>query len=180
MPDDTLILLNYRELIAKRIAERDGTPLPNGTLAHASVLIEAMFGAASKSIRILTGSLNARVYGTPEVIVCAQQFLANPIHSLEIIFEDDLDDDAIARHPLLASLGPGANAKLWKLKPAFRKKIESHFALMDDDSYRFEADKTQPSAIAAFGDKGFYNTLSTFFDALKEFGCKEIKLPTPA
>ena len=175
-----LVLLNYRDLIAKRIADRDGTPLPNGTLLHAAMLMEAMFSAASKSIRILTGSLNARVYGSPEVIACARQFLATSGHTLEVIFEDELDDDAVARHPLLASLGPGANVRLWKLDPTLRKKITSHFALMDDDSYRFEADKAKPSAIAAFGDRAFCKSLSTFFEALKKYGCKEIRLPVPA
>jgi hypothetical protein len=177
---DDLVLLNYRDLIAKRIADRDGTPLPNGTLLHAAMLMEAMFSSASKSIRILTGSLNARVYGSPEVIACARQFLATSGHSLEIIFEDEIDEDAVARHPLLASLGPGANVRLWKLKSVFRKKIVAHFALMDDDSYRFEADKTKPSAIAAFGDKVFCKTLSGFFETLQKYACEEIRLPVPA
>jgi hypothetical protein len=175
-----LYLRDYRALIARSIRERDGSPIPNGTLAHATVLMEAMFQTASRKIRILTGELNPRVYGTPEVVAYSRQFLADSDHSLEIIFEGDFDENQAARHPLLSAAGPGANLRLWKLKPDFRSRVISHFALMDDDTYRFEADKTKSSAVAAFGNKEFTKVLSDVFQTLRDRACIEMRLPVLA
>lgn len=171
-----LHLQDYRALIWDSIRKRDGTPIPNGTLAHATILMEAFFKTAAKQIYILTGELNPRVYGTPEVVASARQFLADADHSLEIIFEGDFDENQTARHPLLSAIGPGAKLKVWKLDPKFRKNVPAHFALMDTDSYRFEADKTQSSAVAAFGDKEFTSLLTTVFQALRDRACKEMRL----
>ena len=167
------MLLNYGNLIAQRIEKRDGTPIPNGTLAHASLLVEAMFRHASSAVRILTGELNARVYGTPEVISRAQEFLANSEHTLEIIFEGDFDDAELKRHPLLASVNP-SNVKLFRLNADLKSKVRAHFAIMDTDSYRFEADKLKPSAVAAFGDKSFARDLLNVFEGFKSHGSKQI------
>jgi hypothetical protein len=74
------------------------------------MLVEAMFANAQKSVRIMTGELNARVYGTPEVIREASQFLANSEHSVQIVVESSCDDGEIARHPLLSTIQETAKA----------------------------------------------------------------------
>lgn len=171
----------YLQLIEKAIKNRDGTPLPNGTLDHARMLMEAMFRTASKSLRILTGTLNARVYGTPEAIERAKQFLANPAHTLSIIFEEPFTAEQADRHPLLAAVRHFPNVKLYSLKPELRDRISSHFAVTDEDSYRYEADKTKPSAVAAFGDKeGMAGTLTKTFDLLTAIGSTPLRLPVTA
>jgi hypothetical protein len=167
----------YRALILERLQARDGTPIPNGTIAHAALLVEAMFKNASDKIRILTGELNARVYGAPEIVAAARQFLADADHSLEIIFECEFNDNDAARHPLLAALGPGANVTLWRLEPKFRQAVTAHFALMDEDSYRYEADKTKDSAVAAFGDREFTESLIRLFENMKAKACVQFRMP---
>lgn len=171
---------NYSELIKDRIAKRDGTPLPNGTMGHAALLMESIFLNASKSIQILTGELNARVYGTDRIVSAARQFLADSEHQLEIVFEGPIEVADAGRHPLLAIIGYDANVKLWKVNPKFRGRLVSHFALMDDDSYRFEPDKNEPSAVAAFGDRKFADQLGKIFTALKNDLSEEFRLPVPA
>lgn len=171
-------LAAYAALIAERLTKHDGTPIPNGTVAHASMLVEAMFKNASNSVRILTGELNARVYGTPEMIAAARQFLVNSDHQLEVLFEGNFDDNEAVRHPLLAAVGHFSNVKLWRLKPSLRERVLSHFSLMDSDCYRFEGDKSKPSAIAAFGDAQFTKKLSDIFNNLKSFGSVSFKMPT--
>jgi hypothetical protein len=175
-----VVVPDYAELIRERIATRDGTPLPNGTLAHATMLLEAMFLNASKCVRILTGELNARVYGTPAVISAARQFLADSNHRLEIIFEGPFDDGEAARHPLLTVIGSNPNVSLWRLRPEVQGKLRSHFALMDDDSYRFEPDKREPSAVAAFGDPAFNSKLREVFERTKTALALPLRIKVPA
>jgi hypothetical protein len=171
--------LQYRKLISDSIAKRDGSPIPNGTNRHASMLIEAMFANAQKAVRILTGELDARVYGTPEIIREAGQFLANSDHSLTVIAESGFDDDEISRHPLLSTIQASANFHLYRATPELTSVLKFHFALMDDDSYRFEADKSKTAAIAAFGDKPFAQTLAGLFEAIHGVA-QEIRKPVAA
>jgi hypothetical protein len=166
MTDD--FLNDYDRLIESRYLAYDGKPFPNGTLRHAGMIVDAMFRHAKKRVRILTGELNARAYGTPYVIDSALQFLANSDHSLEIIFEGQFDDGEARRHPLLAMIGTDANVILYRLREDQRANVKSHFALMDDASYRYEADKRRPSAIAAFNDKTFAEQLTSIFEALRD------------
>lgn len=173
--------IEYRRLIAEKLLKRDGTPIPNGTLRHASLLIEAIFGNAQRSVKILTGELNARVYGTSQVIAKALQFLANSDHSLDIVFESTFDDGEAARHPLLSAIRESPNVQLWRLSPSATSELKFHCALMDDDSYRYEGDKTKPAAIAAFGDRDFARTLGAVFAALRTNHSTKLEVaPVPA
>lgn len=169
-------LREYRSLILQSIQKHDGTPIPNGTREHASVLMEAFFKTALKRIWILTGELNPRVYGTPDVVAYCRQYLADRKHSLEIIFESNIDDGEIGRHPLLSTICASASVRLWRLKQEVRDEVPSHFCVMDDDCYRFEADKHKPSAIAAFGDPSFTGKLSEVFHTLRDRACTELRL----
>jgi hypothetical protein len=171
---------DYGELLRSRIEARDGTPLPNGTPVYEMMLMLVMFKNAGSIIRILTGKLNARVYGSEEVISAAKQFLANPDHRLEIIFEEEIGDEDLARHPLLAALEERSNLELWRVRPEWQGKLLSHFALMDGDSYRFEADKTKPSGVAVFGDKEHFRLLANAFEAIKKMMCDKVHLLVPA
>jgi hypothetical protein len=128
-----------------------------------------MFSHAQSAIRILTGELNAFAYGTSGVIARARQFMADSNHSLQIALTDDFDDSAALRHPLLAALGPGSNVTLIRVPSEFAKHIPCHFAVMDDDSYRYEGDKTKPAAIAVFGDRAFAGELTKLFSAISRY-----------
>ena len=74
----------------------------------------------------------------------------------------------------------GTNVKLWRIRSTWQGKLKSHFALMDDDSYRFEADKTKDSAVAAFGDKAYFRTLDEFFETIKKFAADPVQAPVHA
>jgi hypothetical protein len=174
------LLPDYAALIEDRIAKRDGTPLLNGTLDHAMMIIQAMFSHAVQSVKILTGTLNARVYGNEAVISAARQFLANPDHRLEIVFEEKIEELDLAHHPLLAALEGRENLQIWRVMPEYQGKFVSHFALMDDDSYRFEADKSQTSAVAAFGDKKRFKQLDSAFASVKKMMSTELRVPALA
>jgi hypothetical protein len=158
---------DYAELIQSSIAKRDGTPIPNGTIEHATMLIEAMLRNGKNSVRILTGELNARLYGTEQIILAARQFLSDFNRKLEIVVEGKSEDKELILNPLIIAIKSSPNLNIWRLKPERRDQLKSHFSLMDDDSYRYEPNKEEPSAIAAFGDKPFTETLLKVFEGLK-------------
>src|SRR5258706_16322970 len=97
-------LAEYAKLVAERLAARDGKPFPNGSIAHAQVIIETMFRSAVQRIRIVTGELNEHVYGSPAIMDSASQFLSLPGRSLEIVFECPFMDSMARTHPLLSTI----------------------------------------------------------------------------
>jgi hypothetical protein len=169
------MMTRYHQLLVSHLDSRKGDPFPNGTSEHASLLVKEFFRTATRSIRILTTDLNARVYGTPDIVAVARQFLASREHVLEVIFDGEIGQDEITYHPLLGHVGCKNNVHLWRLTPEAASGIRSHFILMDDDSYRLEPDKERPSGIAAFGDREFSQRLSSIFENLKSHTCIEIK-----
>ena len=54
-----------------------------------------------------------------------------------------------------------------------------HFVVVDDDSYRFESDKTKPSAVAAFGHKEGAENLNEIYEYLWD-QCERVNvIPAP-
>ena len=69
-------MIGYVEKVRRAAISRNGEPLYNGSVDHAAVLAEAMFTHAEKSVDILTGELNARVYGGAAVVDRVKEFLS--------------------------------------------------------------------------------------------------------
>lgn len=156
------MIAKYRERVKSAAEARNGEPVYNGSIEHAAVLAEAMFAHAQKEVCILSGELNARVYGREDVVEQANLFLADPEHTAKILVEDgtSLDWD---NHPLLRAVNDNLNVEVKEVPTALQARYKFHFIVMDSDSYRFEQDKSQPVAIAAFGDvKGGANMRKIF------------------
>jgi len=152
---------------------RNGQAIFNGSLDHAAIIVENMFAHASTSINILTGRLNARVYGCDEVMEQAKLFLADPAHTVNILIEDmdALNDD----HPFVREFWDNKNVRIRNLPKSASEQVTYHFLVMDDDSYRFEKDKGAPLAIAAFGDKVGAKNMQEIFALLWGFGADQVK-----
>jgi hypothetical protein len=151
-----------------------------GWIFEVAQLVDDVLSGYTYNFQALTGTLNARVYGNEAVITAARQFLATPDHRLEIVFEEKIEELDLARHPLLAALDGRENLQIWRVMPEYQGKFVSHFALMDDDSYRFEADKSQTSAVAAFGDKKRFKQLDSAFESVKKMMSTELRVPALA
>jgi hypothetical protein len=172
--------VEYRRLIEDMYAKRDGTPIPNGSLANANVLIEALFKYGKSTIRILTGELNQAVYATPSAILYAKLFLSDPKRRLEIIVDGKITDAALKKHPFVMALDQDSNVIISRLDPKVAANTPCHFATMDEDSYRFESNKNLPAAIAAFGDRQFTGALIALFGAFRKREIINLAAPVPA
>ena len=156
---------NYRTKVKEAARIRDGSPLYNGSLDHAAVLAEEMFSNAESDVNILSGSLNARVYGTTAIVEKARQFLSDTKHKVRIIIENPEDVDPVD-HIFVAEFAENDDVQFRALPSAMKPDVGYHFVVMDGDSYRFEKDKDHPSAIAAFGDDDGGKRLTEVFDIL--------------
>ncbi len=157
--------ISYRERVRGAVGARDGEPLFNGTLGHASILTEEMFASAKKCIWILSGKLNAEVYGREEVVKKARAFLDDPDHEVRILVEDG-SKESLEDNPLFKLFEEKENAEIKVVPEDLSKRYDFHAWVMDDDSYRFERDKTKCAAIAAFGDKDGAQHIKGLFETI--------------
>ncbi len=156
---------DFKTRVREAALVRDGRPLYNGTLDHASILTEAMFASANKHVWILSGKLNARVYGRSEVVEEAKLFLADPDHEVRILVEDGSDENREG-HPLFELCEKMGNAKIRGVPEALSQAYEFHACVMDGDSYRFERNKEKCEAIAAFGDEDGAQNIERLFEMI--------------
>jgi hypothetical protein len=138
----------FREHVRALAALRQGDLIYNATPDHASVIIEQLFASANDHARILSGELQASIYGNPNIVQRAKEFLGHSDHHLEILVERHTFNRT---HPLIAEIGRAQNLTISAIKPDVSARIGYHFMTADDDCYRFERRKDSCVAIAAFG-----------------------------
>lgn len=163
--------ISYRARVRRLAQDRQGDPVYNDTLDHAAIILQNMFSYARESVRILTGSLNPTVYGRAEIVEEAQHFLRKSNdHQIYILYEDKeaTDEDRwLKQHSFLSGLMNYRQQIHLRFVPDdWQETYDFHFVVMDDDSYRFEPDKTMFRAVAAFGDRPGGSNLRRLFDRL--------------
>lgn len=159
-------LPEYREFVRSLASKRDGEPIYNASVMHASIVIESLFANAERRVDVLSGILNARVYGRESVIEEAKLFLAlSAKNKLRIILEQDSPEDRTI-HPFFKASASMPNIELRVAPQKVQDTYGFHFVLVDNDSYRFESDKSKPSAIAAFGHKEGAENLNEIYEYL--------------
>jgi hypothetical protein len=155
----------YRKQVKEAAALRNGEPLYNSSLDHATVLTEALFEHAQRDVCILSGRMNALVYGASAVIEKARLFLSDRDRTVRVIVEDPSAID-VRDHPFFTAFLGHHDVEIRVLDSGLSELLPYHFMVMDSDSYRFEHDKTLPHAIAAFGDRTVGANLSHVFSEL--------------
>lgn len=157
---------DYREKVEQLARERTGEPFYNSSIDHAAVIIEKMFRHADREVCIISNRLNARVFGQEEVVKEARGFLSDTNHSVRILLEDEAETLSEG-HPLVEELRQHPKSyEVRKIPQQLVDVLNYHFTLVDDDSYRFEPDKSKWEAVAVFGDKNGAAKMRTAFDAI--------------
>lgn len=159
----------YRSRIDQLIREDQGDLVMNGTPEHAAIITERMFANADQNISILAERLDNRIFGASSTLEQAKLFLAGRAdRKIEIIVEN-VDDVALETHPFFQGLSAAIESGqllIRRLPEAVSRLMPFNFTLMDDRGFRFESDKAQPVANAAFGDTPFTQTLRGVFNSL--------------
>lgn len=131
---------------------RDGTAFFNASPGHVSVVLECLIAGACRSVSILAGNLDPRVYGRIRVLRQSERFLDRPDCSLRIMLEGEYPD-VLEANAFLQHFRKRPNLELRFVPKAQQERYDFHFVVADGESYRFEPDKSKSAAIVAFGDR---------------------------
>lgn len=167
---------DYRRLIERYAASSVDKRVSNGLSAHAAILIETMFKTASSEMRIFSRDLNEEVFCSNEMIQAIVTFVAKPYSTLKILLEKKPDDGWSNSHSLLQSLRKLDVHGTVEVMPAvgnYAAGKAEHFAVMDDDGYRFEFDHDNCQAVANFNESMVAKKLISAFDQAFELSKEE-------
>jgi hypothetical protein len=154
-------------MIRSEATAKAARPIPSSTAEQAAIIVETLFAYASASVHILTGNLNARIYGANGVMVEAKKFLALKNTTLSIVFLEPQHPSVWQSHPLLDWLKYNSNVEAFVCPAEISEQIAFHFVAADCNSYRFKAMGTSHTSVTAFGDYAFAKKLVKIYHRLK-------------
>ena len=166
--DSKMSLSQYREKVKRLARQRSSQAIFNSTIDHAAIIIESMIETARDEICILSGSLNPRVYGRDEIVSQAQFFLADTDRKMRILVED-FDEVNFRENPFIDEIAESRNVEFRVTSRDTAASLDFHFLVCDEGAYRFEEDKTKPSAIASFNDPDGAANLRNIFEKIWNF-----------
>lgn len=174
-PDD---IKKYMELVAKCARNRLDHPIPNGSPAHARILIAKLFETARDNVCLLSGRLTDAtetgedVYGEENLIEQALRFLRRKGTRLRIILQSDAlhkgADNRLLRK-LVEDPRREGQIELYSGSELLKDVEMPHFMVTDALAYRFENDDTKTTAVANFGDADTAKTLRLYFRSVAEY-----------
>jgi hypothetical protein len=157
---------DYRDEVERLARARTGEPIYNSSVDHAAVIVEKLFRHARNNIRIISGSLKTELFGQEALAHEARAFLELDGTRLEIAIENDVESlDQNSEFVKVLSSFAG-RVELRKMQSQVPAAVKYHFTLADDDSYRFEPDKTESKAVGVFGDTLGAKKLREAFDVI--------------
>lgn len=159
----------YKAKVRRAAAEMTGELIFNNSMEHAAVLAERLFASAQDTVCILSGELNARVFGSEEVVEQARLFLAEPSHTLRVLVEDS-SKEIREGNPFFEEFfnNPKSNVEFGMVPEDDQDRYDFHMIVADEKCYRFEKNKREPVAVAAFGETAGAETLQAAFDQIWE------------
>lgn len=84
------------------------------------------------------------------------------------ILVEEGNESVHAESPFFNKFKNHPNLELRGVPPHLEEKYRFHFVVADNESYRFEPDKTKATAIVAFGHTEVANELEGIFEAIWE------------
>lgn len=162
-------ILEYRTIIERFARDRIDARVPNGLPQHASILIETMFRSATAEIRIFSRELDEKVFGSSEIKNAVIKFISNkPYANLKILLQKNHDEKWINNHFLVNAIkqidGLHGRVEIRNAAGSYAKDDTNHFAVMDNDGFRFELDHDNCKAVANFNEPKTAKKLITAFD----------------
>lgn len=164
----------YRAIIERFAHERINQRVSNGMAVHAAVLLETMFKHAAAEMRIYTGELHQDVFGQSGIVDAAKGFLSKPYARLRILIQKKHDLAWVHGHPLLKAINdmaaPHGDLEVRFASGVYASDQANHFAVMDNDGYRFELQHENCQAVANFNEPRVAKNLLSVFDQAFELG----------
>lgn len=160
----------YREIIERFARNKVDARIPNSLPLHAAVLIETMFRTATSEMRIFSRQLDEVVYGREEVLGAVARFVSIPYTTLKILLQKPQDGSWLEHNALIGMLDTLCKDRTCG-KVVIRNAVGSyaqddanHFAVMDDDGFRYETSHDNTQAVANFNEPKTAKELASAFD----------------
>ena len=156
----------YKKAVEAALARRNGDPvIANRSVDHAAVVLECMFKAANRTVEIIANRLNPAVYDKPEVIAAAEALLSAKNCTIDVLVESDV---AAERQFVRVLTAKYPNKFSIVHVPAEVAEAYSYnFCVVDDDCYRFEADRKNCDATIQFGNTAIASKIHETFKLIK-------------
>ena len=173
-----VIVDEYRQTIERFAAERINQNISNGLPQHAKILLETMFKNASAEMRIYTGDLNADIYGDVTVVDAIKTFLLKPYAKLVILLQNQQPTDWAEKHPLIKALslirGSHGSVEIRFASGNYSTDEANHFAVMDNDAFRYEHNHENCEAVANFNNSKTAKQLVSVFDQVRNISISKM------
>ncbi len=139
----------------------------NNDIRHATILIEQMFKHATRTVKLLSVSLNAALYNQTNVLNAMRVFLAKENTRLEIVTEKEICSE---NNKELLNILNECKDKVGRnvAQPWLSNQYKYNFLVSDNSTYRFEGDKNKHEATAEFHNKKRASKLNKVFDKIYE------------
>jgi len=149
--------------IDRLIRNMDGELMASFGGRREAILLRKMFQNACGVVRIFSRGLSSPAYKDGQLMDDIRLYLASG-GSLHIVVEEAIPEESpfwvlLRDFPDLVAL-VRLDMEMITKEPPF------HFIVVDDSIYRFEGDRSETAAIAAFGDDKYASRLVGVFDAL--------------
>ena len=170
-------LFLYRARVEALAKERDGEPLYNASIEHATIILQSMLSHAQRSVKLLTGELNKEAYGRRAIVNQVKRFVGEESHSLQILYEEEAlgQENTADRHPFLEAVADKSQVELRYVPKGLQSRYGFHFMVIDGESYRFEPNKERFEAVAVFGDREGGKNLEELFSTLWGSSAEELR-----
>jgi hypothetical protein len=146
----------------------------NRGMYFASVMMAEMLGQTRKDLAMVVGSFNGKISNRKNYLENLQKCVSNGVN-IRILFVDEPNPRSEALQLIQRARSEGRNVKLYRASEAAIEQIRKyskpegnivHFAVFDNDKYRFESVIDTFTAIGSFNDKKTAGSLLEKFDGL--------------
>ncbi|SMM99513.1 hypothetical protein SPONN_646 [uncultured Candidatus Thioglobus sp.] len=161
-----MTLYEYEKKVIECIVDPACTEvILNNDIYHATILIEQMFKHATQKVKLLSVSLDSRLYSQKNVLDAMRGFLQKQYTSLDIVTEQEICPESnVALLKILDKFKTKISAKI--AEPWLSEQYEYNFLVADESTYRFEGDKNKHEATVEFHNKEYTLKLNNVFDKI--------------
>ena len=135
---------DYQEMINNKAAENSTEVLPNAGKDHAAIVMSKLFDKTTKSVKMAVGSFAGPVSNQSNYLASLKCCVERNI-PIQVIFLEEPNLSSIAYQFLSEMKANNYPIAFKKADEGFKEKLSKgnskiHFAVFDDNKYRFEKD----------------------------------------
>jgi len=158
----------YQQLVNEKAKAKSPDILPNAGHQHAAIAMSKLFDNTEHIAKMVLGSFSGKISDQANYIHSLEKCIDKNV-SFEIIFLETPNENSLAYQLLKQKKGNGHNIVFKNASADFKSFLTrdgkpKHFAVFDDDKFRFEKDTEEYLALFSFNDKDNSKYLSTIFD----------------